>query len=387
MREGRRLFGRGGRGAKEYLWALRHLHAQVEPGQALGVIGPNGAGKSTLLRVLAGVTAPTEGRFEVQGRVSSLITIGAGFRSELTGRENIYVGGSVLGMTRKDIELHVDDIVDFSGLASSIDRPVKHYSSGMYMRLGFSLAIFAQPDVLLVDEVLSVGDRAFRARTDARLKDMLADGVTLVFVSHAMPVVEHLCPRTLVLSKGEVVFDGPTQEGINHYHTLLTVPDVELGDTEFETDMGVQRLVGGARIDDVRLLGPNGEARTSFPVDEAARLRFEVRFERDIAYPRLGLSVVSGLRVMYVLPFPKLEETMRAGELAEGVVDLDLHLGPGTYQLLIEVRGRDEDFVAARHRSAPFYVSAREDRKGYGAAHLNGRATFERSVEVRGAEA
>jgi ABC-type polysaccharide/polyol phosphate transport system ATPase subunit len=170
-----------------YLWALRHLHLLLEPGESLGVIGANGSGKSTLLRVLAGVTAPSEGEVEAGGRVASLITVGAGFHSELTGRENIRVGGIVLGMTRREIGERFDDIVSFSGLAAALDRPVKHYSAGMFMRLGFSLAIFAAPDILLIDEVLAVGDAAFRERCYERVRALRVEGVTLILVSHSPP--------------------------------------------------------------------------------------------------------------------------------------------------------------------------------------------------------
>jgi ABC-type polysaccharide/polyol phosphate transport system ATPase subunit len=385
LRDQKRLLGlsRHSFRAREYLWALRHVHFDLEAGQALGVIGPNGSGKSTLLRVLAGVTAPTEGRVEVGGRVSSLITIGAGFRVELTGRENIHVGGAVLGMSRREIDAAVDDIIEFSGLAAAIDRPVKHYSTGMFMRLGFSVAILARPDVLLVDEVLAVGDRAFRARCDARLKEMLADGVTLVFVSHAMHVIEQLCPRSIVLSRGEAVFDGPTREAISHYHALIDTPEVQAGELEFEADAGVQRVVGGVAIEELRLEGERG-GETDFTSGAAAVLRFRLRFERDIEDPGVTCVVASGVTNLYVLRLPGREGTVRAGEVLEGSVRLHLNLGPGTYQAQVAVRGAGEDYLAARLRTTPFYVTAPPGSTGWGPAHLDGRGSLDVPVAGTG---
>ncbi len=387
LRDEPRLFGlsRHAFRAKDHLWALRHVYLGLEPGQALGVIGPNGSGKSTLLRVLAGVTAPTEGTVEIGGRVSSLITIGAGFRDELSGRENIEVGGSVLGMSPEVIEQNAERIIEFSGLGSAIDRPVKHYSSGMYMRLGFSVAIFAEPDVLLVDEVLAVGDRAFRAKCDARLKDLLAAGVTLVFVSHAMPVVHALCPRSIVLSKGEAVFDGPTEEAIARYHALINTADVELSETEFEADAGVQRVGGGVEIEDVELAGPGGVTGTSFAVGDDVTLRFRLRFGRDVISPRVRLSVLSGSQTVYTTAVAAMDETVAEGTELGSQVGLSLHLGPGTYQLQIVVRGDQEDVLAGRHRSAPFFVVTREGVTGWGLADLAARPTLTRATERKGA--
>jgi ABC-2 type transport system ATP-binding protein len=320
---------------------------------------------------------------ETGGRVSTLITVGAGFRQELSGRENLFVGGAVLGMAQRDVVDHLEEIVEFSGLGPAIDRPVKHYSSGMYMRLGFSLAIFARPDVLLVDEVLSVGDRAFRARCDARMKEMLANGVTLVFVSHAMQMVQALCPRTLVLSKGEVVFDGPVEDGINQYHALINTPNVEMPETEFEADAGILRVLGGAEIEDLVLLDAAGAPSGSFPVGDEVTVRFRIRMERDLERPRVRLGVFSGAEPVYTVPFTPLEETVPAGDELEATARLVLNLGPGSYQLQIAVRGAEDDHLAARLRSAPFLVRARDDLQGWGVAHLDGEAVLTRAARAR----
>jgi len=204
------------------LWAVRNLEFSVQPGEALGVIGPNGAGKSTLLRLLAGILRPDEGDLEVQGRVTALIEVGAGFHGDLTGRENIYLNGAILGMSRAEVRRKLDAIVDFAGIGRFLDEPVKRYSSGMYARLGFGIAAHVDPDVLLVDEVLSVGDAVFRLRCMEHMRRLLREGVALVFVSHQLDQVQSICERALVLEAGRCAFDGPSREAVAQYLTAMS---------------------------------------------------------------------------------------------------------------------------------------------------------------------
>ncbi len=203
--------------AHRTLWALRDVSFRVESGTALGLIGPNGAGKTTTLKLLSNITRPAAGRVLVNGRVSSLIELGAGFHPELTGRENIYLNGAILGMRRAEIARKIDDIIAFAELERFIDTPVKRYSSGMYVRLGFAVAAHVEPDILLVDEVMAVGDARFRQKCIVRMKELRAAGTTLIFVSHNMHMVSTLCDRALVLKEGQVLFDGPSQEAITVY--------------------------------------------------------------------------------------------------------------------------------------------------------------------------
>ncbi len=208
----------GGNSAQQRtLWALRDVSFRVEPGTALGLIGPNGAGKTTTLKLLSNITRPASGRVLVNGRVSSLIELGAGFHPELTGRENIYLNGAILGMKRAEIARKLEDIIAFAELERFIDTPVKRYSSGMYVRLGFAVAAHVEPDILLVDEVMAVGDARFRQKCIVRMKELRAAGTTLVFVSHNMHMVNTLCDRALVLKEGQVLFDGPSNEAIALY--------------------------------------------------------------------------------------------------------------------------------------------------------------------------
>ncbi|MBD0371769.1 MAG: ABC transporter ATP-binding protein [Pyrinomonadaceae bacterium] len=201
-------------------WALRDVTFEVERSEALGIIGHNGAGKSTILKLLSNITTPTSGEIAINGRLSALIEVGSGFHPELTGRENVYLSGSILGMRRREITEKLDQIVEFAGIKQFIDVPVKRYSSGMYVRLGFSIAAHLDPDVLLLDEVLAVGDAAFQAKCLQRITDLKHGGKTIVFVSHDLGAVERLCDRVLLMQRGEVVASGPAREVIAEYQRL-----------------------------------------------------------------------------------------------------------------------------------------------------------------------
>jgi lipopolysaccharide transport system ATP-binding protein len=208
------------------LWALRDVSFDVPRGQAVGIIGQNGAGKSTLLKILSRITEPTSGRIEVHGRVSSLLEVGTGFHSELTGRENIALNGAILGMTRVEIRQRFDEIVAFAEVERFIDTPVKYYSSGMYMRLAFAVAAHLEPEILVVDEVLAVGDAAFQSKCLRKMNDVASHGRTVLFVSHNMPAVKGLCQEAVWLKRGSVVEIGSSDSVVNHYlQETTTAPD------------------------------------------------------------------------------------------------------------------------------------------------------------------
>jgi lipopolysaccharide transport system ATP-binding protein len=199
------------------LWALRHVDVDVRHGEAVGIIGRNGAGKSTLLKVLSHITEPTEGQVEIRGRVASLLEVGTGFHQELTGRENIQLNGAILGMTRAEIKNKFDEIVEFSEIGRFLDTPVKRYSSGMFVRLAFAVAAHLEPEILIVDEVLAVGDAAFQKKCLGKMEDVAGRGRTVLFVSHNMAAVSSLCTRAVMLDGGELVKSGPTREVIDTY--------------------------------------------------------------------------------------------------------------------------------------------------------------------------
>ena len=205
-------------------WAIKDVSFQVERGEALGIIGPNGAGKSTALKLLSGILRPDRGRISVSGKLSALIEVGAGFHPDLTGRENIYLNGAILGMKRKEMDRKLDEIVDFSELSEFLDTPVKRYSSGMYARLGFSVAAHVDPDILLVDEVLSVGDWAFQRKCLDKMEAFVKKGVTIIFISHNLQAVANLCSRGLLLRKGSVVESGPTGQVVRRYLSEAASP-------------------------------------------------------------------------------------------------------------------------------------------------------------------
>jgi lipopolysaccharide transport system ATP-binding protein len=199
------------------IWALRDVSFEVEEGEVLGLIGRNGAGKSTLLRVLNRITTPTAGRAEIRGRIGSLLEVGTGFHPELTGRENVYLNGTILGMRRQEITRKFDEIIDFAGVERFVDTPVKRYSSGMSVRLAFAVAAHLEPEILLVDEVLAVGDAEFRRRCLGRMEDLGATGRTIVFVSHNMQAIMQLCDRSILLDNGTIELDGPSSEVVTRY--------------------------------------------------------------------------------------------------------------------------------------------------------------------------
>jgi lipopolysaccharide transport system ATP-binding protein len=206
---------------KEEFWAVKDVSFQIPKGDVVGVMGSNGAGKSTILKLLSGIIVPTKGEMKINGRVSALIEVTAGFHPELTGRENVFLNGTILGMSRKEIEHKFDEIVEFSGVEEFIDTPVKRYSSGMYSRLGFSVAAHMDPEILIVDEVLSVGDVSFQAKCAQKMRELLKSGATILLVSHQISLVQSLCKRVILLNHGEVIKDGDTDEVVPYYQDII----------------------------------------------------------------------------------------------------------------------------------------------------------------------
>ena len=212
-----RLLQRSGRSPKPQIWAVRDVNFEIGQGEVVGIIGRNGAGKSTLLKLLSRITEPTTGRVELYGRIASLLEVGTGFHPELTGRENIYLNGAILGMARREITSKFDEIVAFAEVEKFIDTPVKHFSSGMYLRLAFAVAAHLEPEILLVDEVLAVGDGRFQRKCLDKMQEVGRQGRTVLFVSHNMPAITRLCPRTILLDAGRVIGDGPSSQVVSAY--------------------------------------------------------------------------------------------------------------------------------------------------------------------------
>ena len=288
------LVARGRTGAQE-VWALREVSVAIAPGEAVGLIGRNGSGKSTLLRLIAGIIRPTDGSVQAGGRIGSLLELGAGFHPDFTGRENVELNGALQGLSRARIRERFDEIVAFAELEGSIDRPVRTYSSGMTMRLGFAIAAFLEADVLLLDEVFAVGDESFQRKCFGVIAAFKERGGTILFVSHDASAVERLCDRAILLRDGEVAFDGLTHDAIVRYRQLLA------GDRDpAERGAGLKEWGSGeVRIEDVALLGPEGEPRTQFLAGEPLTLRFRVAGDRPPAPLRVSFELrdASGLLV------------------------------------------------------------------------------------------
>ena len=283
---GRRLTGQERRRSHEEIWALKDVSFQVQEGEVLGVVGRNGAGKSTLLKVLTRITAPTEGRAEIRGRVGSLLEVGTGFHPELTGRENIYLNGSILGMKRREIQEKLPEIVDFSGVSQFLDTPVKRYSSGMYVRLAFSVAAHFEPEILLVDEVLAVGDAEFQRRCLGRMEEFGANGRTVLFVSHNMQAVAQLCDRALLIEEGRVTRDGPSGDVVAHY--LQTAAGMGSSRTWDAADAPGDDLV---KLRSVRIVDRDGETADYVDVREpvGVEIAFRVLHDGEPVVPKLKL--------------------------------------------------------------------------------------------------
>jgi ABC-type polysaccharide/polyol phosphate transport system ATPase subunit len=275
--------------------ALKDVSVHVDPGSAVGLVGRNGSGKTTLLRLLSGIIKPTSGNVAVGGRIGSLLELGAGFHPDLSGRENVYLNGSIHGLKRAYVREQFDEIVDFAGLEEFIDLPVRTYSSGMYMRLGFAIASHIDADVLLLDEIFAVGDEQFQRKCFGKIFEFKQRGGTIVFVSHDAAAVERLCERAVLLRNGSVEFDGPTHDAIVRYRQLLA------GEVDpAERGAGLKEWGSGeARLEAIELVGPADEARTQFLAGERLALRVRIAAERPLPPPRVSLEIrdSSGLLV------------------------------------------------------------------------------------------
>ena len=344
------------------LWALRGVDVEVGQGECVGVVGRNGSGKSTMLRMLAGVTAPTEGRVTVRGRIAPLISVGVGFHHELTGRENVYVNGTVLGLTRSEIDRRFDEIVEFAQVEEFIDTPVKFYSSGMFVRLGFAVAISADPQVLLVDEVLAVGDLAFQIKCFERMRAIRDRGTTVVVVSHNLNAIRILCPRSLVVHDGQLRFDGDTDEALSLYHQLLADEQRHSGPLDTRPE-GIQP---DARLEPIEILGPDGEPTAHLRTGEPVRFRVGVHFDRPIADPVLQLRILSENGVTVCGEGHAFDgNSYGPGDYEVFEADLDLRLATGSYSATANLLTQ-HDYVprAVPSAGALFFVSGRPESTG-----------------------
>jgi len=273
---------------ESHIWALKDLSFEVKPGEVVGVIGRNGAGKSTLLKILSRITRPTAGRAEIHGRVGSLLEVGTGFHPELTGRENIYLNGALLGMKKADIDRKFDEIVAFAEVEQFLDTPVKHYSSGMYMRLAFAIAAHLETEILLVDEVLAVGDAAFQKKCIGKMDDVARKGRTVMFVSHNMAAIQQLCRSGLLMESGRLGDQGPTEEVVGKY--LSGASDSK--DGIFKFSKHIARGSGCAPIiREMALLSRDGVPTTRFYTGDEFVVELSIEPQAPIRRPRIALAI------------------------------------------------------------------------------------------------
>ena len=324
---------RWSRGTYEEFWALRDVTFEVQGGTTLGLIGENGSGKSTMLKCLSRILRPDEGSISIQGKPSALLELGAGFHPELSGRENVFLNGSILGLPQREIERRFDDIVAFAGLERFIDTPVKNYSSGMYVRLGFSVAINVDPDVLLVDEVLAVGDEQFQRKCLERVSDMRAAGKTIVVVTHSLGTVRTLCDEAVWLDHGVLKAHGPAGAVADAY-----LSNVHLDSTAGPTDGGRRWGSGEVRLNRVELLDERGHATDQIRTGDAVTFRLHYSTARRVSRPAFALSIftIEGIQVTA----PHTQEAGVGVEAIEGEGTVDLRIDralllPGTYDVTV----------------------------------------------------
>lgn len=384
---------------EESIVALDGIDFEVARGEAFGVVGGNGSGKSTLLKLIAGMIRPSSGSVRVAGRVAALIELGAGFHPEISGRENVYINGAVLGLSRREIDRRYDQIVEFSGLAEFMEEPVKNYSSGMYVRLGFAVAIHTDPDILLVDEVLAVGDEQFSHRCLRRIEELLVQGKTVLFVSHSLDLVAGLCDRALWLEGGRQRLVGNPRRAIDAYRQEVAEREGEAHRAEGEKAEAETEQGDGERGEDgeplrwgsreaeivaVRLLvGPSGAAAESHLLESGAAATFEidVRAERALSDFVFGIAIATPRGIACWGTNTDLADWRPERLEGEGKVRIhcpSLRLAPGEYLVDVAVHAKDGAPYDYRRRVLGFTVTSRE--RGEGVYFPEHRFAFEGGI-------
>ncbi len=349
----------------DYIWALKDVNIQIQKGEIVGIIGRNGAGKSTLLKLLSRITAPSFGEIKVEGRMSSLLEVGTGFHPELTGRENIFLNGAILGMSRKEVGAKLDEIIEFSGCAKYIDTPVKRYSSGMRVRLGFAVAAFLEPDILVVDEVLAVGDAEFQKKAIGKMKSISSQSErTVLFVSHNMASIQNLCSRVIIMEKGGVTYDGEVNEGIDKYLR---------GEDDLSTKGGNHRITvkdeytGPANFSEllqIRILTKDNQSSNVLFTYEPFKFQMKFKLNEPIGSLELGVAIVSAMGVKYgafVNSVAGAQTSFEAGEHEIEISCPGMFLTPGNYYLTIWIKRQTEPVDAQYANVMQFSVSFRDN--------------------------
>jgi lipopolysaccharide transport system ATP-binding protein len=353
----------------EEFWALRDVSFSVEKGETIGIIGPNGAGKSTALKLISRIIEPTSGTIEVNGRIGALLELGAGFHPDLSGRENIYLNGSILGLRRAEIERKIDDIIAFAGLRRFINMPVKHYSSGMHMRLGFSIAVHTEPEILLVDEVLAVGDADFQRKCLNKIDQLRSQGATILLVSHSVDTVRNLCLRTIWLDEGKVIANDSTETVVQRY---LKRSWIETQDSKGNNQHWGN---GKVRITDVQLLDREEQQKQRFYSGEPLIIEMHYQVEKRVERPVFGLAIHRGDGVHITGPNTQFSGYEIPQIEGDGVVRYtipSLPLLEGRYFVSVSAHNwEDTEMYDYHDRLYPFYV-INSTKECYGILSMKG---------------
>jgi lipopolysaccharide transport system ATP-binding protein len=352
------------RKAREEFWALRDVSFDIAKGENVGIIGLNGAGKSTLLKVLSRIVTPTTGEARINGRLGALLEVGTGFHQELTGRENIYLYGAILGMSRSEVDDKFETIVDFSEIGEFIDTPVKRYSSGMYVRLAFAVAAHLDPDILLLDEVLAVGDFAFQRKCLNFARQLEQGGATILFVSHNMFSIKAMCPRVIYLKQGRVAFDGPTDEGLKLYES----------DSRLASAPWFKGTASGIAITDISIRNAKGVETTMFDFGERMHMRIRYNAERRIERPdfRVGINRVDDVHCqVFSTAADGVDISYVEGEGEIELVSSPLRLTSDLFQINLVVRV-DGDIACAQSGGSMHVRHDEFSPSAYGVFHEKG---------------
>ena len=322
------------KGESDYVWALKDINIEVMPGEVLGIIGKNGAGKSTLLKLLSRVTAPTTGSIKARGRIASLLEVGTGFHPELTGRENIFLNGAILGMTKAEIRSKFEEIVDFAGVERYIDTPVKRYSSGMYVRLAFAVAAHLESEILIVDEVLAVGDAEFQKKCLGKMDDVAKNlGRTILFVSHNMAAVRDLCNQCILIDKGAKLYEGDTETTLLKYNSTLRNIQLKANKGEYNSK---RRGSGTLSFTNIEILSTCNERRNVFAPNEIVRFRLSYEIFAKIIGLQTSISLFSSVTKEFLTNIKHVitENTLNSGDKGTVLIDLNLQgMRHGEYSL------------------------------------------------------
>jgi lipopolysaccharide transport system ATP-binding protein len=341
---------RSKKGSSEYVWALKDINFDVKQGEVLGIIGKNGAGKSTLLKILSRVTTPSTGKISIHGRMASLLEVGTGFHPELTGRENVFLNGAIMGMSKAEIKSKFDEIVDFSGVERYIDTPVKRYSSGMHVRLGFAVAAHLEPEILVVDEVLAVGDAEFQKKCLGKMKSVSGEGRTVLFVSHNMGAVKTLCNRGLLLENGTLTYDGNIDETVNRYLRINQSGDqtgrVELHKKGFGS--------GEALIKKMEMINHEGNVSETTLYKEPIRIKLYLESSISVPTASIDIKISDNNGTILFHALNQYQNIPFSIHIGENVIELELenNLLPGNFMITPGIHNAATTLTLDMHENA-----------------------------------